>query len=249
MRFINKNISLILILIIASSSLTILIFEPITAQSVPKPSVPQFALNLVENPYDVSPTYSIDPYTGKNVITQPGYHSENRSVEIKITNQPFTSINIGNSEYANLFYNISYNGRYENNCPLYSYDPNTIFIRQSDNEYTTISFTYIPNEGQIDFRVQAQIGYYTEYHMPFVAYRFTGEVSGWSNTQTITIPETSTTDSPNSTSSTTTAPTTTESTSNVTSVPLSLLVAVVAVFLVIIISLLIFYRRPPKTRQ
>ena len=47
----------------------------------------------------------------------------------------------------------------------------------------------------MDFRVQAQIGYYTSFQdyigfpgAPFTTYTFHGEVSGWSETQTLTIP-------------------------------------------------------------
>jgi len=47
----------------------------------------------------------------------------------------------------------------------------------------------------MDFRVQAQIGYYTSIQeyigvpgAPFTTYTFNGEVSGWSTTRTITMP-------------------------------------------------------------
>jgi hypothetical protein len=64
----------------------------------------------------------------------------------------------------------------------------------------------------MDFRVQAQIGYYDESQSlvpvpgaPFRFYTFIGEVSGWSSTQTITIPEGQTTTSSSSPSPTATA--------------------------------------------
>ena len=60
------------------------------AQSIPTPSVPEFSLRFVDASYDVPTTYTIDDYTGQN-ITHPGYHVENRTIEVRIKNQPFTS--------------------------------------------------------------------------------------------------------------------------------------------------------------
>jgi hypothetical protein len=184
-----KHAAVLLIAFLAVSSL--IMVESAFAQSISNPSVPEFTLKLVAHPYDVPPTYEVDPYTGKSVMTQEGYHVENRSIEITISNQPFTMYELDNGQYADFFYNISYKGNYEDNWSYYSYDQNTNwFFRQSDSEYTVISFNKIPNEGLMDFRVQAQIGYYTEFYiMGWIDYHFTGETSGWSNTQTITIPE------------------------------------------------------------
>jgi hypothetical protein len=195
---IGKSFALILILIMAISCL--IMVESAFAQTIPKPSVPEFTLKYIHNSYDVAPTYGIDPYTGKTVVTQAGYHVENQSVEIAIRNQPFTYIELDNGRYANLFYNISYRGHYEKDWYYYSYDLNTEwFLGKSDSEYTVISFKQIPNEGKMDFRVQAQVGYFTDYNMPWKVYVFHGETSGWSNIQTITIPEGSTSTSPNPT--------------------------------------------------
>lgn len=160
------------------------------AQSIPKPTVPEFSLKLVANPYDVPPTYEIDPYTGERVLTQDGYHVENRSIEITIRNQPFTIYEMDNGLNSYLFYNISYRGHYETDWSYYSYDRNTEwFFSQSDSEYTVISFYGLPAEGSIDFRVQAQLGSFTYYYMPWKVYVFHGETSGWSDIQTISIPE------------------------------------------------------------
>lgn len=35
---------------------------------IPKPSIPEFTVKLVDNSYDVTTTYSIDPFTGENII-------------------------------------------------------------------------------------------------------------------------------------------------------------------------------------
>lgn len=235
--------------------------ESAFAQSILKPSVPEFTLKYIHNSYDVAPTYGIDPYTGKNVVTQAGYHVENKSIEITIRNQPFTLIKVDNEHYADFFYNISYKGHYGEDWQYYSYDLNTEwFLRQSDSEYTVISFKQIPSDGQIDFRVQAQIGYFTYYYMPWKVYDFTGETSGWSNTQTITISDGSTsttTPNPTSSSNPTITPTLTPTSTPTSpananpdsiSMPLSTLLVVGVVFVVIIASLLLLlYRRPRNT--
>ena len=158
---------------------------------IPKPSIPEFTVKLVVHPYDVPPTNStrIDPYTGEETITIiPGYHVENKSVEITIRNQPFTDYKLDNN-HVNFFYNITYKGHYEEDWRKYGHDS---FIGggflQSDSENTVISFIEFPTEGIIDIRVQAQIGYYTSYRMPWEVFEFNGEISGWSETQTLTIP-------------------------------------------------------------
>jgi hypothetical protein len=159
------------------------------ASDIPKPSIPEFTLKFVDNSYDVPTTYSVDPYTGKN-ITHAGYRVENKSIEITVKNQPFTMYKLDNEQYANLFYNVSYRGHYGGGWEYFSWDRNKEwFITQSDSEYTVISFYHVPSEGVMDFRVQAQIGYFTYYYMPFKVYEFHGETSGWSETQTITIGE------------------------------------------------------------
>ena len=92
MNRIVKGFALFIILIIAISSL--IIVESASAQTIPKPSVPEFTLKYVDNSYDVAPktTSSTDPYTGKVTSTTiQGYHVQNRSVEIIIKNQQFTS--------------------------------------------------------------------------------------------------------------------------------------------------------------
>jgi hypothetical protein len=186
----SRSLVLLLIAVLVLSSLVMV--GSAFAESIPTPSVPEFTLTLVAHPYDVPPTYETDPYTGETTMTAEGYHVENRSIEITISNQPFTIYKLDNTQYVDFYYNISYKGHYEDKWRYYSYNSNTNwFFRQSGSEYTVISFNQIPTEGQMDFRVQAQIGYYTEFYgvMGWINYNFTGEVSGWSETQTLTIPE------------------------------------------------------------
>jgi hypothetical protein len=95
------------------------------------------------------------------------------------------------------------------NVPSKSVSENTVL---SYNSYQPISEnTYImggkkidfPPGSQVDFQVEALAGYIQRIWNPnftsqldMYPYVFTGETSGWSNTQTITIPETSTSTSP-----------------------------------------------------
>jgi hypothetical protein len=231
----SKVVSLLLVVILAVSNL--MKVESAISQTIPKPSVPEYTLKLVDHSYDVPSTTitSTDPYTGKQTVTtHPGYRVQNKSIEVTIKNQQFTPYSIDNQHTIYLFYNFSYKGHYASDWNYYpsngsyAWDSDAATnIPQSTSDYTVIPFT-APTEGQMDFRVQAQIGYYDSYQeyipvpgSPFTHYTFTGEASGWSNAQTITIPDTSS---------------------------LSLLIAVIVVSLAIIIALvLLFFRRHRKT--
>jgi hypothetical protein len=173
-----------------------------------KPSVPEFTVTLVAHPYDVPPTTTttIDQYTGKEIVTTtPGYHVENKSIEITIKNQPFNPYTDAEGHLINLYYNVRFKGHFGQNSDwkeLYPYEA----IRngesgtyhqnppQSSSEHTVISFpAEFPDDAVVDFQVQTMEGFYTEWApftaIPIIAWRFTGESSDWSNTQTLTIGE------------------------------------------------------------
>lgn len=223
--------------------------KPSFAQSPPKPSVPEFTLKYTIQSSDVpgaTSTYTIDPYTGQQKIQTPGssgYHLDKRIVEVKIQNQPYAA-HVEGSNYVALFYNVSYKGPYENDWHYYHR------TEQSTSDYTLINFTDVPNDGgTIEFRVQAQIGYYTEYHMPYVDYYFTGEVSGWSSTQSVEVPAISQS-SPTPTSQATTTPPTLTSNptgntpeSQVPSLLLGAIVGLGAVVAVLAVAVALLYRR------
>ncbi len=169
--------------------------------SIRKPSIPEFTIENLSLPYDVPPTTitSIDPYTGKETITtQPGYHVENKTIQIKIKNQPFTPYELeidGKSWTINLFYNIRLKGHFSPDWHYYrlyngSNDGN---LRQNYNsEYTLVPINdYLPTEGKVDIQIEALIGYEQGIVIvpgaPGTARIVTGESSGWSNTQNITI--------------------------------------------------------------
>jgi hypothetical protein len=200
------SIGLILIaLLIACNSLTIRNAE------ASSPSVLEFTLKYIDQSYDVpsSATTTTDPYTGeKTVITSPGSHVQKGTIEVKIKNQQFTPYSNGDGQIIYLFYNVSYKGHYQNEWTYYpsggygrdSTGPTR--IAQSTSEYTVLSFN-APSEGAMDFRVRAQIGYYTEYQMvyglpgdPTSYYTFFGEVGSWSEPETVTITTNESTKSP-----------------------------------------------------
>ena len=164
---------------------------------LPKPSIPEFTVELVDHSYDVPTTYSTDPYTG-DTITHGGYHVENRTIDIRIKNQPFASYRNDNDSLVTLYYNIRVKGYFEQEWrELYS-SPN--YLYRSDSEYTVRSYVlgkdgkwFFPDDGKVDFQVEALIGYNTKIFEGWTVWGesynliFTGESSGWSNTQTITI--------------------------------------------------------------
>jgi hypothetical protein len=252
---IGKTFASLLTLMVAMSCLTLLIGQPANAQSIPKPSVPEFTLNYVDNSYDTptTTTTTIDPYTGeKTVATHPGYHVENKSLEVQIKNQAFTPYTLDN-HLIGLYFNISYKGHYEDMWKFNSMYDWDWFFSQSSSDYTTIAFEpLLPAKGEVDFRVQAQIGYFSNGTAVWPierVYVFTGESSGWSNTQTLTIPSIS--------SSVTPAPSSNNSqSSNTPTLPpdtisddsTRILFSIIVVTLVIsVISLVMYVRHLKKT--
>lgn len=161
--------------------------SPNDLDSIPKPSIPEFTVELIDSSYDVPTTYSIDPYTGEN-ITHPGHHVESTSIEIKLKNQPFQHFMI-ESYSVNFHFNIRVKGHYSEDWG-YPYSAYYGFIRQdSGSEYTyTVPEIEYPPGAQIDFQAEAMIGYIHPPLGQFGSWVLEGERSGWSETQTLTIP-------------------------------------------------------------
>ena len=164
------------------------------------PSVPEFTVELVAYPYDVPPvtTTKIDQYTGEETVkTTPGYHVENRSIEIVIKNQPFTPYIIDDWKDINLYYGVRVKGHFgEYWKEIYSRYKSSDLAHpvQSSSEYTVLSLSAdYPDGAQVDFQVKAIAGYYYDELagrpiLPlYVLAAF--KTSGWSDTQTITISE------------------------------------------------------------
>ncbi|MCW3995187.1 MAG: hypothetical protein NWE98_03435 [Candidatus Bathyarchaeota archaeon] len=273
---------MIFILLLAVPSL--IIVEPATAQSIPKPSKPEFTVKYITQTTivpETTPTYTIDPYSGKEKILTPGRSSYNYTsgwLELKIKNQPFTPYINSDGRYIELYYNLRYKGHYGTSWNYYPFNPDGISTKTyggwdmtylipynaSDTEYTIISTGLdnlgIPHYGQVDFQVQAQIGYIQDTGDAFAArvwgihYNFTGESSDWSDTQTITISEIATspnqTETPTSTLTPTLSPDSTPTPYNSypnlflsDNMQLTIIAVIFAVFVVVIASLSLYIKK------
>jgi hypothetical protein len=168
--------------------------------SPPTPPVPEFTLKFLDFSYDVPTTTSIDPYTGQN-ITNQGYHVDNRTIELSINNEPFSSYQ---ENYPNAFYYfVREKGHFSENWTEIN-SPNNDFLLKSSSDYTIVYYgpTFLNgiSFGQMDFQVEAAVGGIYRISPQFASgYEFRGVTSGWSDTQTVTIPASSTSASPSPT--------------------------------------------------
>ena len=187
MRSISESFASILILIMATSSVSLLMVMPVSARSIPTPTVPTFTLKFIPASYNVTTT---NPYTGVITTTEV----DNSTIQVTIKNQPF-HYSFNGTTY-NLYYNVGTKGHFENDwsgyysliphlasIPVYNTSTSQYsetyaeFIQnnpiQSHSDYTVLSFsaesppngpstTYPPNS-QLDFRVQAIIGHNSQY--------------------------------------------------------------------------------------
>ena len=134
----HKSFSLVLILILTATSL--MVVELAFAQSIPKPSVPEFTVELFDSSHDILPTSTIDPFTGQT-ITDAGSHVEARTIEIRIKNEPFTpfAVTEGSTNWtAYFFYNIRWKGHYEQGWHEI-YNPSDDFLPRDEGSETIYS--------------------------------------------------------------------------------------------------------------
>ncbi len=153
------------------------------APAIPKPAIPEFTIKF----------------------------RESKTIELTIKNQPFDR-----SFNYSLYYNIRYRVDSDNWSEVYR--PDDGYPTQSSSDYTILSFSssneyegyfldtstnppwsfaiIAPANSVLNVQVEAMIGYIHRVYNPnatdqlsMYPYVFTGETSGWSNTQTITIPE------------------------------------------------------------
>jgi len=130
----SKRATLLFIAILAVSSL--ILVESAFAQSITKPSVPEFTVNLI------------------------GYNR----IDVKIKNQPFTPYNNTEGDEVNLYYTVRVKDHFEEDwsTPVtYSESDSAERIPQSSSEYTvvTIPADYLDG-GTVDFQVRAMLGHY-----------------------------------------------------------------------------------------
>jgi hypothetical protein len=199
-----------IIALLFSALAVAVLFDSVHAQ----PSIPEFTVKYIDLSYDVPPTYGIDEFTGETVITQEGYHMDNQSAVFKIKSQPFNPYTDSGGNNISLYYNFRAKGHFGGEWRYYPFSDSGISSHRysamfysfgeipefvaSTSEYTALSVSltaFYSSENlqignQIDFQVQAQIGY-IDYSGDGL-YSFLGETSDWSETQAITIGESQT---------------------------------------------------------
>jgi hypothetical protein len=168
-----------------------------TPTLAPTPTVPEFTLIPIGPSFDIPPNYSFNSNTGQFDIKE-GYHIQYSTVKIIIKNQQFTN----QSDNDHFYYNVrlkphNYPDKYWQE--LFSAGADGYPIQTVSN-YTTVPIAVegtqapgpiIPTGVTTDIQVEAMIGHIgrnntmNPYPYPYV---FFGETSGWSNTQTITLP-------------------------------------------------------------
>ena len=164
----RSSTSLFVLLLIAVLTLSILaIVGSAFAQSLPKPSVPEFSAKVVDN-----------------------------TLEVTIKNQPLTPYENGSYPSLYYMFNYKdQNERDFYYDPVYFVLPSTYggYYKASDSDFTLVSLSleghHFPSE-QIDVRVIALVGnqYPTDMQGGRV-YGFDGVVGSWSDIQTITFEE------------------------------------------------------------
>jgi hypothetical protein len=164
---VSKLACLLLIAVLTLSSLTII--GSAFAQSIPKPSNPDFTVKAVAN-----------------------------TIEVTIKNQPLTPYE--NSSYPSLYYMFRFKDHntkdgFWDYDPVYYVLPSTYggYHKASDSEFTMVSLSleghHFPS-GQLDIQAIALVGnQYPTNMQNGTVYGFKGEISGWSNYQTLTIDE------------------------------------------------------------
>lgn len=190
----NKGTTLLLIAVLVLSSL--FMAENVNTQLTASPSLPEFSLAYHAYLYYYPPTYTTDPYTGKNLTASYEHWIRQTAIDVTISNQPFTPYEIkdenGVSQTINLYYLARSKGHFEDQWVESQGGLQTADYASGK----TVIYTYgdsTPANGQIDFQVQAYVGYITYRHPPNTGGMitreavFNGTESGWSTTQTITI--------------------------------------------------------------
>jgi hypothetical protein len=226
--------------------------KPVLAQSTPTPSVPEFTLKLVGPPYLQNTTYSLDPNTGQ-IVAKIGYTNPYSALEINVKNQPF------DSSYGRLYYNVRVKDHNETDNWIEAYRVNYFFPTQSiDSDYSNVGdsiedYNFVGSlvGRQVDIQVEAMLGGIFGSGIPLGGDEFRGAVSGWSSTQTISIPANtplsptpapSSSPTPNSTNTPTPTPTSTQSIGIVTLYQSVIIILVILLPIVAVISILLYRR-------
>jgi len=202
MRCLGKELAVVLILTMVISSPTLLTSKSVNAQKgVTQPVVPAFGVTLRTVPHGVPPTYGVDSSTGKAVIIKAGYMEQYVWVEVGIAGQPFWQYNNSAGQLIQLYYDVRWRSNLDASWQTfpseidYYRDAMDPWDTQAIGVLITLGFKGIGSGGgaegylsmldpaakQIDFQVEALIGYYNSNNV------FVGKSSGWSNTYTLEV--------------------------------------------------------------
>jgi hypothetical protein len=142
-----------------------------SAQTVPKPSVPEFTLRYVDRSYDIAPTSTTDPYNGETTAVGGG-HVENRTIEITIKNPPFQPQTLPDGNLTELRYEYESKGSHTGWIEGQTDGPNGYWIKTSTGQFTVIVIQLDSDRwadwadhynigvgSQLDFRVKSEVGY------------------------------------------------------------------------------------------
>jgi hypothetical protein len=210
MRLLSKTALLLLILLFLAPIMPTV--HPSNAPPIPTPAIPKYSLEYSDTfaYYPSITTYSTNPYNGNTTSTTiPERYIENRAVNITIKNEPYPAII--NGYPTNLYYNFRVKPHFGDFWVTegFTYFPmndtsgivgagDFYLWAPSDSENTTIQYSVSSLQAgdAIDIQVEAVWGYnytiLTSIGNIALSTRnstvFTYQTSGWSNTQTITIP-------------------------------------------------------------
>ncbi len=189
------------------------------ASNIPVPSVPQFIVMFFE--------MGFSPMTGGDKVPV---------INFTFKSQPFTSYTDKNANKINLYYLIDWKRPSDNSWIEYpislSSNTSNYFQQLEGTTYMITTFSIYWNDpvilsqgGPVEFKVAALIGYQTPGTPSII-----GETSGWTGTQTIIVPVSSSSPTPIANGS----------------LALTLAISIIVAIIALVITLLI-YRRHRKT--
>ncbi len=184
-----KPLTLILIATLAASSL--ILVESASAQSIPKPSAPQFTVQFENSSVIIKiknqQHQNIDQYGDNIGLSYTIRFHSNWEQDWKIIEQPFYKLanRLDNSDYYSI-HSIHETGY-------------TVFIYHLYNQHYIQTmegnFSLGPNY-RAYFQIQANLGKVVELPLQMGGTQFVGQTSEWSDTQTLAMPEILTTPTP-----------------------------------------------------
>jgi hypothetical protein len=151
--------------------------------TVPKPSVPEFTIKLVDASSPETVTYQVNPYTGETE-SHTRIALYDLKMHIIVKNQPYPGTVDGNT--TELQYNVRVKGHFSEAWePLgvESASPQTAPPDGSGTTELVLPAGQFVSGAQVDVQVEAVSG------SNLAMYGFESQSSGWSSTQTVIIPE------------------------------------------------------------